>query len=271
MNSLRFASLALFLVIVTAISVLLPSFSLTDPSSQQPHVLITAQRRTDSPVPLVRQAALPLYFESNRGQTDARVKFLSRGAGYILYLTGEGATISLHVPKAENAPLDKSPTSLVAQRDQHEFRLGHPSHPSPKAYATDSVQLKLVGANPSSPVTGDSPQSGKVNYFFGKDPSRWQTGITTYKGVRYANVYPGVDMLFHGSQQQLEYDFEVASGADPSSIALKVNGARDLHVDPHGDVVRATAYASSSFRCSHRIEYSRARSDSRRTRPRRHR
>src|SRR4029077_256949 len=68
----------------------------------------------------------------------------------------------------------------------------------------------------------------------------WHAGITTYKGVRYANVDPGVDMLFHGSQQQLEYDFEVAPGADPSRIALQVNGARDLHVAPNGDAIVST-------------------------------
>jgi len=79
-----------------------------------------------------------------------------------------------------------------------------------------------------------------VNYFVGNDPSRWHAGITTYKGVRYANVYPGVDMFFHGSQQQLEYDFEVAPGADLSKIALQVNGARDLHLAPNGDAVIST-------------------------------
>ncbi|PYV02717.1 MAG: hypothetical protein DMG26_10790, partial [Acidobacteria bacterium] len=32
---------------------------------------------------------LPLSFEANQGQTDRRVKFLSRGSGYTLLLTGD--------------------------------------------------------------------------------------------------------------------------------------------------------------------------------------
>ena len=34
---------------------------------------------------------LPLSFEANYGQTDERVKFLSRGSGYSLFLTGSWA------------------------------------------------------------------------------------------------------------------------------------------------------------------------------------
>src|ERR1700683_490992 len=34
---------------------------------------------------------LPLSFEANRGQTDPKVKFLSRGSGYSLFLTGDEA------------------------------------------------------------------------------------------------------------------------------------------------------------------------------------
>jgi hypothetical protein len=178
--------------------------------------------------PRVRQASVPLYFEPNQGQTNERVKFLSRGAGYTLFLTSEGATLSLRVPQQES-----SASQLT--RDLYR-RHGAVS----TRYSTSSVQLKLVAANSETTVTGDSPQLGRVNYFIGKDPSQWHSAITTYKGVRYSNVYPGVDMLFHGSQQQLEYDFEVAPGADASHIALQVNGARDLHLDASGNAIVST-------------------------------
>ena len=38
---------------------------------------------------------LPLSFESNQGQTDTRVNFLSRGSGYTLFLTPNEAVLSL--------------------------------------------------------------------------------------------------------------------------------------------------------------------------------
>lgn len=42
----------------------------------------------------------------------------------------------------------------------------------------------------------------------------WHTGIPNYAKVRYANVYPGVDLIHYGNQRQLEYDFVVNLGAD---------------------------------------------------------
>jgi Beta-propeller repeat len=210
------------------------------PSQQQAGLMaVSLKAQTASGDSRLKQANLPLYFEANQGQTDERVKFLSRGGGYTLFLTEEGATLSLRMPQADDSAHAASSADL-AKRSLHGPRPGgisHPRHSAHTRYSTDSVQLKLVAANPSPEVTGDSPQTGRVNYFIGKDPSHWHTGITTYKGVRYAQVYPGVDMVFHGSQQQLEYDFEVAPGADPSRIALQVNGARDLHLDPAGNAI----------------------------------
>src|SRR5438876_11228870 len=38
---------------------------------------------------------LPMAFEANQGQTDAQVKYLSRGVGYTLFLTSTEAVLSL--------------------------------------------------------------------------------------------------------------------------------------------------------------------------------
>jgi hypothetical protein len=38
---------------------------------------------------------LPLSFEANQGQTERQVKFLSRGSGYSLFLTGNEAVLAL--------------------------------------------------------------------------------------------------------------------------------------------------------------------------------
>jgi len=51
-----------------------------------------------------------------------------------------------------------------------------------------------------------------VNYFLGNDARRWQVNVPTYRRVRYAGVYPGVDLVYSGNRQQLEYDFVVARG-----------------------------------------------------------
>ncbi len=70
--------------------------------------------------------------------------------------------------------------------------------------------MQLLGASLSSTARGLEPQPGIVNYIVGNDPKKWQSGIPTYGKVSFANVYPGIDLVFYGNQRQLEYDFVIA-------------------------------------------------------------
>ena len=72
--------------------------------------------------------------------------------------------------------------------------------------------MTLVGANPAAAVAGSDPLPGRSNYFIGNDPKNWHTGIPQFAGVHYQSVYPGIDLVFYGSQGRLEYDFKVAAG-----------------------------------------------------------
>src|SRR5262249_13406066 len=99
------------------------------------------------------------------------------------------------------------------------------------------VRVKLVGANPTPTVAGREQQPGKVNYFLGNDPAQWRTNIHTYARVAYDEIYPGIDLVWYGSQRQLEYDFVVSPGADPSAIRLNVSGAEQIELDAAGDLL----------------------------------
>ena len=79
-----------------------------------------------------------------------------------------------------------------------------------------------MGADPNPQVTGLEELVAKVNYFVGSDPKDWHTGIPTFAKVSYADVYPGVDLIYYGNQGKLEYDFVVAPGADPKVIKLRI-------------------------------------------------
>jgi uncharacterized protein (TIGR03437 family) len=92
-----------------------------------------------------------------------------------------------------------------------------------------------------------APQPGVANYFIGNDPKNWRSGIPTYGKVNYAQIYPGVDLVFYGNQRQLEYDFVVAPGADPSRIAWHIDGAR-ARVDAEGNLVLSAANGPASFK-----------------------
>jgi hypothetical protein len=177
---------------------------------------------------------LPMQFEANEGQVNSRVKFLARGAGYSLFLTSNEAVLSL---RKSAGGADKPGTSL-----------GHsaakPQHPADRAV----IQLALEGANPSPQVAGQNPLPGHVNYFIGNDHSKWHTDISTYSRVAYEGVYPGIDEVFYGNQQQMEYDFTVAPGADAGRIAMRVDGADHISLQSDGSVKLATGDGTMQLR-----------------------
>jgi hypothetical protein len=78
---------------------------------------------------------------------------------------------------------------------------------------------------------------GTANYFIGNDPTRWHTGIPTYREVEYRDVYQGIDLTFSGTHGQLEYGLRVAPGAVLSAFAMVVSGADDVFVNGEGDLI----------------------------------
>ena len=169
---------------------------------------------------------VPLSFEQNHGQTDARVQFLSRGQGYTLYLTPGEAVLQLQKTPAKAGKSD----------------------PSAKLAAPESstLSMKLVDGNLQAAVSGEDLLPGTVNYFIGSDTSKWQTALPTYKRVAYKSVYPGVDLVYYGNQRQLEYDFVVAPGADTAKIALQFSGATPV-IDASGDLVLSVQGEDARF------------------------
>ena len=79
------------------------------------------------------------------------------------------------------------------------------------------------------------------NYFIGNDPSKWHTNIANYAKVEYQDVYRGINLVYHGDQQQLEYDFVVKPGADPRAIRLAFDGAQGKSIDAQGNLVLHTS------------------------------
>ncbi|HEX3820121.1 MAG TPA: choice-of-anchor D domain-containing protein [Candidatus Sulfotelmatobacter sp.] len=159
---------------------------------------------------------LPLSFEPNVGQIgghiEGSVSFLTRGAGYNLFLTKNGLILSLRQK---------------------------PSQGSSEAVRPEAVlQMQLLGARPETVVRGTDQLPGKTNYLRGNDPEKWNTNIANYAKVHYANIFDGVDLVYYGNQGHLEYDFVVGVGADANSIHLAFKGAREIRIDRRtGDLV----------------------------------
>lgn len=177
---------------------------------------------------------LPLSFEANQGQTDPRVKFLSRGRGYSLFLTPSEAVLVLR--KAATQAVLRHPSATLSE--SHPRMAGR--EPSPGNDNGVTLRMKLVGANPHPRAVGQSELPGKANYFIGNDAKKWHTNVPTYAQVELPDVYPGVDLVYYGNQQQLENDFIVAPGADPSSITIGFDGIEKLFLDAEGNLLLAS-------------------------------
>ena len=163
---------------------------------------------------------LPLSFEANHGQTDPQVQFLSRGAGYTLFLTPTKAVLSLQ---------QRMPESGASQEQEQVQRV------------PNVLRMALVGANPAAKVAGLDQLPGKSNYFIGNDPQKWQVNVPTFASVLYQDIYQGVDLVYYGNQRRLENDFVVAPGADPGVINLTFDGAKKVSTDAAGNLVLETA------------------------------
>jgi hypothetical protein len=169
--------------------------------------------------PRIDLSRIPLSFEENVGQVHDSVRFLSRGPGYALYLTPSEAVLAVAAGKARTAPA----RARTAQRRERP--------------PVDVLRMTLIGANPRPDVAGMERLPGRVNYFRGSDPAQWRPNVPTFAKVRYRDVYAGVDVVYHGTQHALEYDFIVAPGADPRAIALAFDHARRIELDGRGDLV----------------------------------
>jgi len=164
---------------------------------------------------------LPLVFEANQGQTDPQVKFVSRGAGYNLLLTNTEAVLTLH--RASRRELNARIAQARPQEAQED--------------GSAVLHMKLAGANGrATEVSGKDELPSKSNYFIGNDPKKWRTNVRQYARVRYANLYPGVDLVYYGNQRELEYDFVLQPGANPRAIRLGIEGASEVRLD-RGDLV----------------------------------
>lgn len=136
---------------------------------------------------------LPLSFEPNTGQAAGDVAFVAHGPGVSLLFAAKEIVFA----DCNAAAGPRCSTQLLRMR----FHTGAPA--------------RLVGEG----------KGGKANYYIGSSPALWRTGIPMYRALRYRSIYPGIDAVFHGSDGQVEYDFVVAPGANPSFISLELSGA----------------------------------------------
>jgi hypothetical protein len=158
---------------------------------------------------------LPLWFVRSPEGTQG-IRFESRGPGYTIVLTPGGPSYVFEAAKGR--------------------------------HSAAGLLLRVPNARETARMEGLDEQPGKVDYLVGSDPSKWRTNLTTWGKVAYRGVLPGVDLVFHGNAGRLEYDFEVAPNADPSTISIAASGAGwKTHLEPGGAILYESADARVRF------------------------
>ena len=150
-------------------------------------------------------AAAETYFEANRGQADASVAFVARGPGYAVLLQRNGSA-------------------------GYRFPAGADGD------AQLPLRIELPGQRAPAAVEGEQPMASVTNYYRGSHSADWHSGIPHYGRVRFAGVYPGIDLIWRTRGADLEYEFLASAGADPTQIRVRFSGASRVSIDAQGNL-----------------------------------
>jgi hypothetical protein len=170
----------------------------------------------------------PLNFEPNQGQTDGQVQFLAHGRGTTLFLTPAEAVLNLLDGSRAGAPDPPAGGQTGSPPSDQGDPQGMPT------VTGMPFRVHLDGARADAPATPVDRQSARSNYLIGNDPAQWHVDVPNFAGVRYQDLYPGVDLLYHGNKAELESDFTVNPGADPGAIGLSFPDAQSVSLDGAG-------------------------------------
>ena len=179
-------------------------------------IFIVDFTKHDPPVKSVAEffAEFPMHFQSNNGSFTHDVKFFSKGYQYDLLFLNNEVLLNLYSSN-EKAGLNSPPL-------KHTTKLAQ-------------ISLEFVGANVLPIIKGLNPLAATPV----STTQNLEYMADSFAEIKYANVFPGVDVYFHGKQKQLFYEFILSENADTNNLRMKVgniDGAGDIKVDSHGDI-----------------------------------
>lgn len=200
-------------------------------------------------------AEFPMYFHSNNGAFEDGVKYYSKGYQYDLLFKNHAVLLNLYADDAvneNNIGNENNVDNPLGGDTQHEngvnvSQLGvmfvasnaetgitgvHPTHVE-KPGRGDAGRPAVAGGNAGSNASYNAGNKAGSNA-----SNNLSLEATTFLELKYSNVFPGIDVYFHGKQKQLYYDFVLARDANTSAMRVKIFGAGNSNVsfDVHGNI-----------------------------------
>ncbi|MCP4581343.1 MAG: T9SS type A sorting domain-containing protein [candidate division Zixibacteria bacterium] len=180
-------------------------------------------------------SSMPLTFTENRGQWHEKALFKATAGGATFWFCND--EIAYVFTRDTDELLEDDRLMLPDMPDM-------PDKFDKPRYKKESIVIsaRLIGANPDAEIIGENRLSHNNNYYYGNDQSKWRTDVPNYSSITYKDIYPGIDLKYHGNGQGMKYDFIVHPGADFSQIRIRYEGADDLAITPNGDLEAATSF-----------------------------
>jgi hypothetical protein len=171
---------------------------------------------------------IPLYFIRNKGQVDGKARFYARASRYTLWLTKEGLVFDSVKPRS---------AERGAQSERLKMSIPH----SPKI-ERDVSRLMFVGSAGDPGMVPIDESKLRVNYFIGKDKSKWHCDVPTSMAVLYKSLYKNIDLKVYGSEKQIEYDWIVKPGGSPEDIRFEYKNVKGTRIDEEGNLLIETDF-----------------------------
>jgi hypothetical protein len=170
----------------------------------------------------------PVTFIENVGQFADGARFQVRGANGTIYLADDAIWITvLERPQVDASRRRISPTPE---------RFNAPREDRPR----NGVNLKMsfVGANPRPRLEPFNRLDTHVSYFIGNDPAQWRADVPVWGGVRYKDLYSGIDLEITSESGRMVQRVVARAGANLNRVRLRVDGAEKIALD--GDRLQLT-------------------------------
>ncbi|MCP4215555.1 MAG: hypothetical protein GY765_12955 [bacterium] len=172
---------------------------------------------------------IPLYFITNKGQVNEQAKFYAKASRYTLWLTTAGLVFdsSRRVREGKEGAKGELPKTPVIGKEK---------------FARDVSRFVFLDANKSPEMVSIDESELKVNYFRGKDKSKWYCDVPTSQAVLYKSLYKNIDLKVYGLEKQIEYDWLVKPAGDPGSIRFEYKNVKGSRIDDEGNLLIETDF-----------------------------
>ena len=175
-------------------------------------------------------------------------RFQVWGGRQMLWLAEDALWITI-LGRDEASLEDLAADRVPWMDDRFPLEQASPGMPNPYT-AGVNIRLSFPRANPHPRLEPFDRLETHVSYVNGNDPKDWRVDVPVWGGVRYVDIYPGVDLIMGagtalglddgrlqppsqlgGRWSALRWRVEAREGANLAAVRLRVEGANAVTVD----------------------------------------